>query len=215
MHQHLSDTSPALVHHHALRRNPESLFPHQLKKKWRALAPGTSEDGLAARGEQPGDEVREGQGIPPLVEHVGGEDAFEGSEALRLRRAPVKESSLWLLAQVRPGVVGGEIEGGLVVVRRENLSAACESDDGREPDAATELDGALASQIFSRQVPCQGDRARPEFGPVRDPLVALEVFLVKEGIRCSGTENAVGLAPDLDERFEQPGAATEVRSEFV
>jgi hypothetical protein len=28
-------------------------------------------------------------------------------------------------------------------------------------------------------------------------------------------EDAVGSAPDLDEEFEQPGAATEVRSEFV
>jgi hypothetical protein len=37
-------------------------------------------------------------GVPSLVEHVGGEDAFEGSEALRLRRVPVKERGLRLAA---------------------------------------------------------------------------------------------------------------------
>jgi hypothetical protein len=214
VHQYLN-TSPALIHHHAPRRSPKSPFLHQLEKQWRVLAPGVGEQGLAARGEQPGDEVREGRGVPPLVEHVGGEDAFEGSEALRLRRVPVEERSLWLAAQVRPGVVGGEIEGGPVVVRRENLSTACEGDYGREADAAAELDGVLAGQVFSRQVPCQGYRARPEFGPVWEPLVALEVFLVQEGVRRGGMENAVGPASDLDEGFEQPGAAAEVRSEFI
>jgi hypothetical protein len=111
--------------------------------------------------------------------------------------------------------VGGESKGGLVVVRRENLSAACEGDDGREADAAAELDGVLAGQVFSRQVPCQGDRARPELSPVREPLVALEVFLVQEGVRRGGMENAVGPVPDRDEGFEQLGAAAEVRSEFI
>jgi hypothetical protein len=177
VHSHLN-TSPALIHHYAPRRRPKSPFLHQLEKQWRVLAPGVGEQGLAARGEQLGDEVREGRGVPPLVEHVGGEDAFEGSEALRLRRVPVEECRLWLPVQVRLRVMGGESEGGPVVVRPENLSAACEGDDGREADAAAELDGVLAGQVFLRQVPCQGDRARPEFSPVREPLVALEVFLV-------------------------------------
>ena len=101
------------------------------------------------------------------------------------------------------------------MVGRENLRAAGAGDDAREPDTAAELDGALASKVFARQVPRQGDRARPELGPVRELFVALEVLLVQEGVRRGGVEDAVGSAPDLDEEFEQPGAATEVRSEFV
>jgi hypothetical protein len=101
------------------------------------------------------------------------------------------------------------------VVGRENLRAAVAGDDAREPDTAAELDGALASKVFARQVPRQGDRARPELGPVRELFVALEVLLVQEGVRRGGVEDAVVPAPDLDEEFEQPGAATEVRSEFV
>jgi hypothetical protein len=111
--------------------------------------------------------------------------------------------------------VGGEVEGGLVVVRRENSGAADEGDDGREPDAATELDGALAGQIFLHQVPRQADRARPELGPVRELFVALEVLLVQEGVRRGGVEDAVGSVSDIGEGFEQPGTAAEVRSEFV
>jgi hypothetical protein len=214
VHQHL-DPSPTLLHPHALRPVLESAVLHQLEKRRRGLASGVGEQGLAVRREQLGDEIREGRGVPPLVEHVGGEDTFEGSEALRLRRVPVEERGLRLAAQVRPGVVGGEVEGGLVVVRRENFGAAGESDDGREPDAATELDGALAGQIFLRKVPRQGERARPELGPVRELFVALEVLLVKEGVRRGGMEYAVGSVSDLDEGFEQPGTAAEVRSEFV
>ncbi len=214
MHQHLYP-SPALLHHHVLRLVLETPFLHQLEKQRRVLAPGVGEDGLAARREQSGDEVCEGRGVPPLVEHVGGEDEAECSEALRMRRVPVEERGLRLAAQVRPGVVGGEIEGGLVVVRRENFCAASEGDDGREPDAAAELDGAPAGQVFLRQVPRQADSARPELGPVREPLVALEVLLVQEGVRRGGMKDAVGSATDLDYGFEQLGAAAEERSEFV
>jgi hypothetical protein len=97
------------------------------------------------------------------------------------------------------------------VVGRENLRAAVAGDDAREPDTAAELDGALASKVFARQVPRQGDRARPELGPVGEPLVALEISLVYEGVGRGGVQDAVGFVYDLDDGFEEPGAAAEVR----
>jgi len=49
--------------------------------------------------------------------------------------------------------MGREVEGGLVVVGRENSGAACEGDDGGEPDAAPELDDPSAGQVLAREVP--------------------------------------------------------------
>jgi hypothetical protein len=123
---------------------------HQLEKRRRLPAPGIGEDGLAVRCEQFWDEMRESRSVPPLVEYVGGEYEIEVSETFRIRRVPVEERGLGLALQVRPGVVGGEIEGGLVVVGRENSCATSEGDDGREPDAAAELDSSLAGQIFAQ-----------------------------------------------------------------
>jgi hypothetical protein len=153
--------------------------------------------------------------VPPLVEYVGCEDEVEGSEAPRIRRVPVEGRGLRLATQVSPGVVGGEIEGRLVVVRRDNLGATREGDDAREPDTAAELDGAHTREVFLRQVPRNGDRARPELGPVREPFVALEVRLIQEGVGREGVEDTVCSVPDLDSGLEQPGAAAEVRSEVV
>ncbi len=204
-----------MFHHHVLRRVLESSLLHQLEKRRRVLAPGVGEDGLAARPEQPRDEIREGRSVPPLVEYVGGEGEIESSETFRIRRVPVEECGLRLAPQVRPGVVGGEIEGGLVVVGRESFCAASEGDGGREPETAAELDGTLAGQVFPRQVARQGDSARPELCPVRQPFVTLEVLLVQEGVRRGGVEDTVGAFSDLDEGFEQRGAAVEVRLEFA
>ena len=89
MHQH-PDRSSALLYHHALRRALEPLLPHQLEERRRVLAPGVGEDGLAARREQLGHEIREGGSAPSLVEHVGGEDQVEGPEPLRVWRVPVE-----------------------------------------------------------------------------------------------------------------------------
>jgi hypothetical protein len=210
-----SDLPPALLHQHVLRCIFESPLLHQLEKQRRILAPGIGEDGLTARLEQFWDEISEDRSVPPLVENVGSEDEIKRSETFRIRCVPVEERGFRLVAQVRPGVVGGEIEGGLVVVRRENFRAASEGDDGREPDTAAELDGMLAGQIFARQILRQGDSARPEFCPVREPFVTLEVFLAQESVRRGGVEDTVGPFSDLDEGFEQRGAATEVRPEFV
>ncbi len=164
VHEHL-DLSSALPHGHALRGGSESFLRHQIEKQRRATAPGVGEDGVAGGREEPGHEIREGRDAPPLVEHVGGEDEVEGPEALR--RVPVEEGGPRLPSQVRPGVVGREVEGCLVVVGRENSRAACEGDDAGKPDAASELDGPPAGEVLAREVPRQGDRARPELGPVR------------------------------------------------
>ena len=104
-----------------------------------------------------------------------------------------------------------EVEGGFVVVRGENLRAAREGDEAGKPDAASELDGSPAGEVLAREVPRQGDRARPELCPVREPLVSLEIFFVYEGVSRGGMEDAVGLVPYLDGGFEEPGAAAEVR----
>ena len=46
--------------------------------------------------------------------------------------------------------MGGEIQGGLVVVRGEYAGAAGEGDDGGQPDTAPEFDGADASEVARR-----------------------------------------------------------------
>jgi hypothetical protein len=74
--------------------------------------------------------------------------------------------------------VDREVEGCFVVVRRENSRATREGCDRGEPDAAAELDQAPAGQVFAREGLGEGDCARPELGPVREPLVALEISLV-------------------------------------
>jgi hypothetical protein len=210
MHHH-PDLSSALLHHHAPGRVLEPALLNQPEEQWRVLAPGVGEDGLAARREQLGHEIRERWNAPPLVEHVGGEDEVEGPEPLHVGRVPVEERGLRFQAQVRPGVVDREVEGGFVVVGREDSCATREGGNGGEPDAAAELDGAPAGQVFAREDAGQGDRARPELGPVREPLVALEISLVYEGVGRGGAQDAVGSIPDLDDGFEEPGAAAEVR----
>jgi hypothetical protein len=120
----------ALLHFHALRRVLESPSLHQLHKRRRVVAARVGENGLAARREQRGDEVAQSRDAARLVEHVGGENEVEGTEAFRLRRVPVEERGLRLPAEVGPGVIERKIEGGLVVVGRENLRAAGEGCDG-------------------------------------------------------------------------------------
>jgi hypothetical protein len=107
--------------------------------------------------------------------------------------------------------VNSEVEGGFVVVGRENFCAPREGGDGGEPDAAAQLDGAPAGQVFAREGAGEGDRARPELGPVREPLVALEISLVYEGVGRGGVQDAVGSITYLDDGLEESGAAAEVR----
>jgi hypothetical protein len=153
VHQHLHP-SIILLHHHVLRRVFEPPLLHRPEESRCIPAPGVGEDDFAARCEQLGDQVCEGRGVTPLVEHVGGDDEVEGSETFRVWRVPVEERTLRLPAHVDSGVVADEVEGGLVVIGRENSSAAREGDGGREPDAAAELEQAPAGQVLLCQVPC-------------------------------------------------------------
>jgi hypothetical protein len=123
---------------------------------------------------------------------------------------PVEERGLWLPAEVRAGVVGGEVEGGLVVVRGEYRGAPGERDDGWQPYAATQLDGASTSQVASRKMSGQGEGAGPELGPVGEPFVAVEVFLVDQVVRRDGMDEAVRAVFDPDGGFGQPRAAAEM-----
>jgi hypothetical protein len=56
----------------------------------------------------------------------------------------------------------------------------------------------------------QGEGARPEFGPVREPLVAVEVFFIDQVVRTDGMGDAVSPVPDLDRGFGQPRKAAEM-----
>ena len=61
----------------------------------------------------------------------------------------------------------------------------------------------------------QGERAGPEFGPVREPLIAVEVFLADQVVSGDGMGDAVCPAPGLDNRFGQPRKAVEMGSESI
>src|SRR5918997_2645233 len=136
--------------------------------------------------EQLGYQVGEGDGVLVLVEHVGGEDEVERSEVVDVGRAPVEEGRVWFTVQVGAGVVGGEIQGGSVVVRGEYRGAAGEGYDGGQPDAAPELDGAGTGEVARREAAEEGEGAGPQFCPVGEPLVAVEVFLVDQVVRRDG-----------------------------
>ena len=124
------NSPPTLLHFHALGRLHEPTVFYALQEHRCVVAPGVSENDLARRCEQLGDEARQGRDVPGLVEHVGGEDEVEGSEVFRVRRVPVEVRSLRLSAEVGEGVVEREIEGCLVVVGGEDLRAGVEGSDG-------------------------------------------------------------------------------------
>ena len=111
--------------------------------------------------------------------------------------------------------MGGEIQGGLVVVRGEYPGAAGEGDDGGEPDATPQFDGVDTSEVACREVAGQGEGAGPEFRPVRKPLVAVEVFLVDQIVRRDGMRDAVRDAAYLDGRCGQACAAAQMGSESI
>jgi hypothetical protein len=61
----------------------------------------------------------------------------------------------------------------------------------------------------------QGDGTRPQFGPVGEAFVTIEVHFVDQGLRRSGVRDAVGLVSDTDFRLGQFGAAAQVCPEPV
>jgi hypothetical protein len=58
-----------------------------------------------------------------------------------------------------------------------------ERENGGQPDAAPQLDGVSTRKVVFREVTGQREAAWPQFGPVREPLIAVEVFLVDQVVR--------------------------------
>jgi hypothetical protein len=125
------------------------------------VAAGICEDRLSAGSEEPGNQLGEGRGVLAFVEHIRCENEVERSQIFDVRRAPVEEGRVGFLVQVGAGVVGGEVEGGLVMVCGEYHRAAGEGDEGGQPDAAPEFDGPRAGEVEFREVAGQGEGARP------------------------------------------------------
>jgi hypothetical protein len=101
------------------------------------------------------------------------------------------------------------------VVCSNDFGPLGEREYGGQPDAAPQFDGVNTRKIASREVAGQGDSAGPQFGPVRKPLIAVEVFFADQVVRRDGVGDAVCSAPDLDGGFGQASKATEMSSESI
>jgi hypothetical protein len=172
------DLSRALLDRDLVHGVLEAASFHGLQINGRFVAAGVGEEGLPTGGEQLRYQFGEGRGVLAFVEHVRGEHEAESSQAFDIGRAPVEECRIGSAAQVGAGVVEGEIQGRLVVVRGQYRGAAGEGDEGGQPDAAPEFDGANSGELTCPEVTGQGEGAGPQFRPVGQPLVAVEVFLV-------------------------------------
>ena len=142
----------ALLDRDLLPRVLEPAFFHRHEKYGCFVAAGVGEQGLTARTQEPGYQVGEGRRVLAFVEDVGGENEVEGSQTFDVRRAPVEEGRVGLEVQVGAGVVGGEVEGGFVMVRGEDRCAAGEGDDGGQADAATEFDSSRSGEVAFGEV---------------------------------------------------------------
>ena len=193
--------SRALLYRRILCRVLEPASFHSFQKDRRFVATGIGDNRLAAWREEPRYEVSEGGGVLALVENIRSDNQVEGPQTPYVRFAPVEAGDLRFQIKVRAGIEGCEIEGGPVVVCREHSCAAGECRNGGKPDTAPQLDGVPAPQIAPGEVTSQGEGARPEFGPVREPLVAVEVVFVDQVVRRDGMRDAVSRAPGLDRGF--------------
>src|SRR5215204_742349 len=134
---------------------------HSFQGDRRLVTARGGEDRLAAGRKELRYEVSESNCVLTLVEDVRGEDQVEGPHALYVRFAPVEDGDLRFLVQVSAGVVGREVESGLVVVRSKDFGALGEREYGGQPDAAPQLDNARTPKIAFREVARQRDGARP------------------------------------------------------
>ncbi len=206
------DPSSARRHEAFLRRRAKSPPSHPLQERRGVLAAGIGEEGFAAGSEEGRDQGRQSRDVPLLVEHVGGKDEVERARRSRFGRVPVEEMRFGLETQVDAGVVAGEVEGGHVMVGGGDCcGSTCEGDHAREPYAAAELDDAPVREALFRDVPRECHSTRPELGPVGEPLVLGEVFLVDQGVHSRRMRDTVRSTSDLDEGFDQFGAVAKVR----
>jgi hypothetical protein len=183
--------SRILLHRLVLDRIPEPVSLHRPQKDRRLVAAGVGEERLSAWREKLRYKVGEGYSVLAFVEHVGGQDEVESPDAVGLRRTPVEEHFVWLATEIGTCVVDREVEGGLVVVRRKYRRTAGERDDGGKADATPEFDGAGVRKVAYREVARKGEGARPQLGPVREPLVPVEFLFVDQVISRDGVRDAV------------------------
>jgi hypothetical protein len=149
MQEHLH-TSSRLFDGDLFRCILESASLHSVQKDRRLVTAGVGEDRLAVWCEQLRYEVGESDCVLTLVEDVRAEDQIERPDTLYVRFAPVEKGDFRFQVQVSAGVVGCEVEGGLVVVRSEDFGALGEREDCGQPDATPQLDNAPAPKSSSR-----------------------------------------------------------------
>lgn len=206
---------PVLLHDVIFRVDPEAQLLHSLYESRRIRPARVGEEDLASGRQEVWYQSGQYRRVAGLVEHVSRDHEVETPEGIHVYRlVPVEEGDGEVPAGIQPRVVGGEVQGGLVVVGREDLRASCKSHHRRKTDAAAELDGADIREVSSREAAGQRDRARPELGPVREPLVALEVLLVDEGVGDGGVEDPVGLSARFDGGLGEGGSAPQTCAEF-
>ena len=205
----------ALVGHRIFNNVLEPVFLHRLQKDRRLVAAGVGEDRLSPWREKPRYKAGEGPGILAFVEYVGGQDEVESPDTADLGRAPVEEHRVRLPTEIGTRVVDGEVEGGFVVVRSQYRRAAGKRDDGGKADAAPEFDGAGAGKVALREVARERQGARPQLGPVGEPLVAVEFLFVDQVVSRDGVRDAVRVAPNPGDRFSKARAAPEVGSQPI
>jgi hypothetical protein len=142
--------STSLLHSRFYYHDFEALFLHRLEEDRRFVTAGIGEDRLAAGRKQLWYEVSEGGCVLTLVEYVRGKDQVEGPYTRYVRLAPVENRDLRFLVQVSAGVVGCEVEGGLVVVRSKDIGALGEREYGGQPDTAPQFDNERTPKISFR-----------------------------------------------------------------
>jgi hypothetical protein len=146
-HPHISIS---LLHSRFHYHGFEALFLHRLEEDRRFVTAGIGEDRLAAGRKQLWYEVSEGGCVLTLVEYVRGKDQVEGPYTRYVRLAPVENRDLRFLVQVSAGVVGCEVEGGLVMVRSKDIGALGEREYGGQPDTAPQFDNERTPKISFR-----------------------------------------------------------------
>src|SRR5829696_5492574 len=143
-------TSRRLLDRYLLLPIFETLLLHRPKEDRRFVTAGIGEDRLAARREQLWYEVGESGCVLTLVEDVRGEEQVETTHARYVRLAPVENRDFRFLVQVSAGVVGCEVESGLVVVGSKDIGALGEREYGGQPDTAPQFDNECTPKISFR-----------------------------------------------------------------
>ena len=127
--------------------------------------------------------------VPCFVEEIRAEDEIPRSRAeQRLRIAPADPRSL-NEDPVALGVPPQQLDRVLGPVGREDVGAAQRGGERGQPEPAAELENAQPVRLELRDVPREGETARPELGPVGQELLLVERRLVDQLLRARRTED--------------------------